>query len=135
MLIRFSLLSTDAALTCTGCTQPPDEADYYCSEKIQFFYFYCEVFSSPGLTWEISNVTDDDPIVFSQNSMLDNTITKGSATAILVKNEPVGMGTGNFSSHLWIDFRNVSTIEINITCKGGSNMFYKELLPLGVHDF
>ena len=58
-------------------------------------------------------------------------ITNNRVTAILDKKETNGGQVGNFSSHLWIDFRNVTNMELNITCKTSADTAYKELLPLG----
>ena len=130
---RLSLqcLLDAATLTCTGCTQPPNEADYYCPGETQFLYLFCEAFNSAQLTWKIPNLISH-PINFGAATMsVNNVITNNRVTAILDKKETNGGEIGNFSSHLWIDFRNVTNMELNITCETSTDTTYKELLPLG----
>jgi hypothetical protein len=133
IITKFTIISTviDAAtLTCTGCTQPPNEADYYCPGKTQFLYFFCEAFDSAQLTWEIPNLISR-PINFgAATESLNNVIIINQVTAILEEKVTNGGQIGYFSSHLWIDFGNVTSMELNITCKSSVGSSYKELLPL-----
>ncbi|CAI8000715.1 hypothetical protein GBAR_LOCUS3013, partial [Geodia barretti] len=120
---------------CTGCILPDTRADYYCPEITDLFYFRCRIYNSTSLVWTLLHY--NIPLVTSTS--VDNVIRKGSDVTVLVErivpdNEGI---TANFSSHLWIDFKELpqNVRSINVTCGNTTTSSRKELLALGaVHS-
>ena len=127
----YCVLDSLLKFECTGCILPNAEADYYCPEVTDLFYFRCRIYNSTSLVWNLLNYR----VPLNPSTLVDNVIRKGSDVTVLVERiMPDENGiTANFSSHLWIDFKELpqGVSSFNVTCGNQSLRSQKQLKALG----